>query len=163
MNVWGLVKQLSFRQFYRLAKTMLQNPLFIYPTLIATRRTMIICDQLFGKEHHGNGKANAFRHALWNVLICKSVLYKTKSKEKSVDWAQKITDMHEELAPNEPIATAMDLHNNKIGRDVFLKQDVCFEEEKVITLLQEQLQNAKVIKEINEVSVYTNDLVYLMF
>ncbi len=29
--------------------------------------------------------------------------------------------MHEELFPNEPLETKMDLHNNKIGMDYFME------------------------------------------
>lgn len=31
---------------------------------------MVICDDLFDRSHHKSNKANAFRHALWNILIC---------------------------------------------------------------------------------------------
>ncbi len=35
--------------------------------------------------------------------------------------AEKITQMHEDLFPNEPLQRKMDLHNNKVGRDYFMQ------------------------------------------
>jgi hypothetical protein len=32
-----------------------------------------------------------------------------------------MTDMHEELFPNKPLETKMDLHNNKFGMDYFME------------------------------------------
>ncbi len=32
-----------------------------------------------------------------------------------------MTDLHEELFPNKPLEKKMDLHNNKIGMDYFMK------------------------------------------
>ncbi len=99
---------------------LLRRPLLVYPTWKATKQTLEICDSIYGKAHHKNGKANAFRHALWNVLICQKTLKITKNKDKSAFWAQKVTHLHEKLTKNEILDTAMDLHNNAVGdRTVF--------------------------------------------
>lgn len=161
MSIGNLLKRLSFRQILKVAGVMLQNPLLIYPTLKATRRTMIICDLHYGKAHHKNGKANAFRHALWNILICQTTFRITKNKEKSVSWAQKITDLHEKLAPNKPLETAMDLHNNEIGRKHFLELTTSFEEE-IITFLKNNTQKAKKVIDIKEILDHKDKLVYLL-
>ncbi len=160
MKIWGVLKGLSMRELLQLSLLMLRTPFFIIPTLKATRETMVICDSLYKEEHHQNGKANAFRHALWNILICRKTYRITKNEKKSVIWAQKVTDLHEKLAPNEPLAKAMDLHNNKIGRKRFsllIDSDI----EEVIDFLKESVQNAKRIVAINEIRDYNNDLVYL--
>lgn len=160
MNIWRHVRGLSFRQIFRLSWIALQNPLLIFPTLKATKKTMVICDRLYGKVHHKNGKANAFRHGLWNVLICNSTFRITKNKEKSKIWTQKITDLHEKLAPNEPLDTAMDLHNNEIGRQYFLKLNTRSEEE-IISFLKVHTQKAKKIKDIKTILDHKNELIYL--
>ncbi|WP_109851107.1 hypothetical protein [Aquimarina sp. AU58] len=161
MSIRSLLKRLSFRQILKVTGIMFQNPLLVYPTLKATRRTMIICDLHYGKAHHKNGKANAFRHALWNILICHTTFRVTKNKEKSVSWAQKITDLHEKLAPNKPIETAMDLHNNEIGRKYFLDLTTYFEEE-IITFLKENTQKAKKVTDSKEILDHKDKLVYLL-
>ncbi|WP_024769648.1 DUF6973 domain-containing protein [Aquimarina macrocephali] len=161
MSIRSLLRRLSFRQILRLTGIMLQNPLLIYPTLKATRRTMIICDLHYGKAHHKNGKANAFRHALWNILICQTTFRITKNKEKSIAWTQKITDLHEKLAPNKPIETEMDLHNNEIGRKYFLNLAMSFEEE-MISFLKENTQKAKKVTDIKEILDHKDKLVYLL-
>ncbi len=160
MNIRGFVKQLNFWQLFRLAGILIQNPLFIYPTLQATKKTLAICDALYKKEHHRNGKANAFRHALWNMLICLTIFKRTNNKEKSINWAKKITDLHEKLAPNSAIEKEMDLHNNKIGRQYFLNLNTTSEEE-IVAFLKQNTQKAKKITDIKEISNPKNNLVFL--
>ncbi|GGX11535.1 DUF6973 domain-containing protein [Aquimarina muelleri] len=161
MNIRGFVKQLNFWQLFRLAKILIQNPLFIYPTLQATRKTLVICDALYKKEHHRNGKANAFRHALWNIWICLAIFKRTNNKEKSTNWAKKITDLHEKLAPNSAIEKEMDLHNNKIGRQYFFNLSTTSEEE-IVAFLKQNTQKAKRITDLKEISNHKNNLVYLL-
>ncbi len=161
MTIWGLARQFSFKQLFRLSLLVLQKPFFINPTLKATRRTMSICNSLYANSHHKNGRANAFRHALWNILICQNVFKITQNEEKSLIWTQKITDLHEKLIPNEPLAELMDLHNNEIGRKHFslLKNN---SEERIISFLKECAVKAKKISEIEEAKNYKNDLVYIL-
>lgn len=139
---------------------MIQYPLFVIPTLKATRKTILICNSLYGKKHHQNGRENAFRHAIWNVLICQKTFKISKKEEKSMLWAQKVTDLHEKLAPNPPLEEAMDLHNNNQGRIYYLKLKNASEEE-VMRFLEDKTKMAKVISKIEEVDRFTNDLVYL--
>ncbi len=161
MNAWSLVKQFSYKQLFKLSLLALQKPLYINPTLRATRQTISICNSHYKDRHHKNGKANAFRHALWNIMICQSVFKINKNEAKSLNWAKKITDLHEKLMPNEPLAEAMDLHNNKIGRLHFetVKSGSI---EEIVTFLNGITENAKKISEIKEIENYKNDLVYLL-
>lgn len=156
----GIVRGLSILKILRLGRIIFRRPLLIYPTLRATKRTIEICDLLYQKVHHKNGKANAFRHGLWNLLICQNTFKIIKNKDKSILWAQKITDLHEKLAPNNSLETAMDLHNNKIGRAIFYTM-VDNSERETITFLQETTKNAKKVVEINAMLDHKNDLVYL--
>lgn len=73
--------------------------------------------------------------------------------------------MHEELFPNEPLETKMDLHNNKIGMDYFMSllpgvHRQFFESSFFIEGLQKKLEEAVLIKSIDE-EVDENILIYL--
>ncbi|KAA1242849.1 hypothetical protein [Aquimarina sp. RZ0] len=153
------MKRFDFWQLIKVLRLLFQKPLLIIPTVSATKRTLIICDNLYRGTHHKDGKENAFRHALWNILICQQTVSITKNTEQSILWAEKITSLHEKLAPNEPLATAMDLHNNSAGREYFriLKDS---SETAVINFLQEKTQNAKRIVEV--IDTDTTDLIYLL-
>ncbi|MDH7447285.1 DUF6973 domain-containing protein [Aquimarina sp. 2201CG14-23] len=160
MKIRSLIRRFSFWQLFRLSGLMFQKPLLIFPTAKATKQTMIICNTLYGATHHNNGKPNAFRHALWNVLICQKTFRSTRNANKSMIWAQKVTDLHEKLAPNKPLEEAMDLHNNALGRDYFMKLKNASEEE-IITFLEQRLCEAKVVETVKSVQENTSYLVYL--
>jgi hypothetical protein len=160
VKLWKRIQQLSIKQLFRLTFVMLGRPMLVYPTWKATKQTLTICNSLYGKAHHKNGIENAFRHALWNVLICQKTLKITKNKEKSVFWAKKVTHLHEKLAKNGELETAMDLHNNAMGRIQFLEL-LEQNEAKMIDFIQKRLQNAKKVNEIKEIEIYTNELVYI--
>jgi len=121
---------------------------------------MKICDALYGKLHHKNNKANAFRHTLWNILICKEGLKVSEDEEKAITWAKKITDLHEKLMPNKPLEKLMDLKNNEAGRG-FFKEIKEFSEEKIISFLKEKAAEAQKIDEDSEVVTLKNKLVYI--
>lgn len=160
MTIGSLIKRLNVRQLFKLIGLGLQKPLYIIPTFIATKKTLVICDSLYGREHHFHGKANAFRHCLWNVLICKRVLKVSGDATKSQYWAKKITDLHEKLAPNEPLEQAMDLHNNQLGRFYFKKLKNATED-LTVAFLQEQMNNAKCIHKAEQIEVFKDSMVYI--
>lgn len=160
MTIVSLIKRLNVRQLFKLIGLGLQKPLYIIPTFVATKRTLAICDALYGGEHHFHGKANAFRHSLWNVLICQRVLRVSGDEAKSEYWAKRITDLHEKLAPNEPQEQAMDLHNNELGRIYFKKLKDATEVE-IISFLELKIKNAKKVLEVSKLRDYSNDLVYI--
>ncbi len=75
-------------------------------------------------------------------------------------WAQIITDKHEELSPNEPLAKAMDLHNNAEGRNLFEQFD--FESiEEIMEVLKEKLKTSKKIESVSEIDNFNNELIYI--
>lgn len=160
MKIRNIIRRFSFVQLFRLSGLLFQNPWFIIPTLKATKKTMIICDSLFGKAHHKNGKANAFRHALWNVLICQKTFIHSGNEEKSIIWAQKITDLHEKLAPNKAIDEAMDLHNNRLGR-LYFKDLTSASEEETIVFLEEKTKSAILIRDMEEIKEFYDNLIFL--
>lgn len=138
----------------------LKHPLLIFPTLNATKRTFEICNELFGNSHNQSNAANAFRHALWNILICRNTLKWTKSKQKSVFWAQKVGDLYEKVTQNKPLDEAMDLHNNAVGRIYFLNL-LDKSEQEIINFAQDKTNYSQKVGKIEEMERFRNEMVYL--
>ena len=161
MNIWKRIGRLSLGQLFKLSVLFARNPLLIFPTLKATKETMSLCNSLFGKNHQLSTKANAFRHALWNILICRKTLKFTKNENKSVVWAQKFTDLYEKETKNGYVDEAMDLHNNKVGRKVFLSKKQLKNQE-MIRFLLEMKEKAQKIEQIEDVIKFDSELVYII-
>lgn len=118
MDITAVIKSMDFRQLWSLFWLSIGHLRFVLPTIRGTRKTVAICDALYGKKHHKNGRENAVRHALWNILIVHQSVQRGLPPQPSLAWAKTITDWHEDFSPNEPLAKAMDLHNNRVGRDL---------------------------------------------
>lgn len=156
LRIW----ELKFSKLWRLAWIGIKNPFLVMPTNQATIRTMKICDRIYGDAHHGDNKPNAFRHALWNILIAKRVLKIVKTNEKAIRWTEKITTLHETLMPNPPLEMEMDLHNNMMGRKFFFELQNA-SEEKVIEFLKLKLEEAVQIQTVEETKNLKDFLVYI--
>lgn len=124
---------------------------------------MKIAKEKFPQTHQSSALGNAYRHALWSSLI---MVYgcKISSVRKTKIWCEKITTLHEELFSNPVLERKMDLHNNKIGVELFLKMEKgihrqFFETSFILEKLNEKLKTAKMITNINE--EFPNELVYL--
>ena len=159
----GTLRTLTFRKLVKLLSVTLPYPLFSCLSFIATVRSFMLAKKYFPETNSANGIGNAFRHALWCCLI---MMYcsKISSAKKSLDFCKKITDLHEELFPNEPLETKMDLHNNQIGMDLFmdLLQGVhrqFFETSFFISKLFEKTKTAEILKNLDD--DYPNELIYL--
>lgn len=162
MAVLNRIKSLSFKQLLILIRTFITKPLYFFPTHRATLQTLQICNRLYGKKHHKNNITNAFRHGLWNILIAFYCFNKNKSVEKSVLWAKKTTDLHEKLAPNSQIEMLMDLHNNNIGRILFVEHKLHDQDkEGIISMLKEKMETAALITSNSEIEKFKNEFVYL--
>lgn len=159
MAIVAGIKSLNFWQFFKLAKVLIFKPLFIIPTFKATRKTVKICNALFGAKHHKNNSTNAFRHALWNFIICEKCYKVSNSIEKTILWAEKITSLHEVLSPNRELAKIMDLHNNRIGRGLF--EENVSNSIDIITLLNEMMETAMHVRSIEEIEAVQNRLVFI--
>ena len=129
----------------------------IWPTWRATNKSVSIASQYYGKWHHKNTPANAFRHALWSYLIAANCLKHKDQVNEVVDWALKITDLHEELYPNEPIEKAMDLHNNHLGVHYFRKLRIRSEEE-IVSTFRELTQHSVRIAHMKELEGVPEDI-----
>lgn len=95
-----------------------RHPLFSMLSLYATLKSYSIAKKIYPKTSSTSGKGNAFRHALWTCLVC-MYCSKVSSSQKAMDFAKKFTDQHEDLFPNEPLETKMDLHNNLVGLELY--------------------------------------------
>ena len=152
--VFNLLKSLSLNNLLKLFFTGFSHPIFSVLTFFATYKTYKISEKLFPKTHGLHGAGNAFRHALWNSLI---MMYccKVSSPKKALIWTEKITQMHEDLFPNEPLQRKMDLHNNKVGRDYFMQllptiHRQFFETSFFVDQLLALTQQIKTVKSVDE-------------
>jgi hypothetical protein len=132
----------------------------MFATAKATYFTVRIAQKKFPDIHDEHNKANAFRHALWNLLIAKESAKFSSDLKAVLNWTKRITDWHEEFSPNKEMAKLMDLHNNKFGRNQFL---VLKEKsiETIITTLKYELLNAVQVQQKSEFKNFENQLVYL--
>lgn len=137
------------------------RPRLIIPTVNATKETFLICNKRYENGHSKSNKGNAFRHALWNVLIAKESLEKTKNDKKSANWAQKVTDLYEKVTQNSILDEQMDLHNNAIGRDLFLKFPKKSKTE-ITDIIYKKSTKAIKIQSVQELENLTQDMVYLI-
>lgn len=160
MSFWKLIKALNFKQISSLLGKSLRHPLYMLATVSATLKTYRISQKEFPNIHGKHNKANAFRHALWNALIAKKCARFSKSIESILKWTEDITDWHEEFAPNEPLPKAMDLHNNRIGREVYQKYpDMKIAE--IILFVKESLDKSVKVKDLKDMEQYSAQLLYL--
>ena len=156
-------KTLSFQKVFKLLSATVPHPLFTMLSFYATLKSFVLAKQYFPKTNSTSGVGNAFRHALWTSLI---LMYcsKISSPEKSVKWCKKITDLHEELFPNEPLEKQMDLHNNAVGINLFLEllptiHRQFFETSFFVEALFKKVKTAVILKEKDDFD--ENELVYL--
>lgn len=160
MKLWNKIKRISFIKLVSFGFLLLKKPLLIIPIFKATKLALQTSQKLYGNAHNKNGKANAFRHAYWNFLICQKTLKFTKNKEKSANWTQKVVDFYEKVTKNDVFDTEMDFHNNAFGRNYFLS---IFEEktEEIVNFFKKSAQNAKNVTKIEEIRNFKNELVYI--
>lgn len=161
--IFNTLRSLSFGKMMKLLKLTLPHPLFSILGLYATLRSFSLAQKHFPKTHSNNGVGNAFRHSLWTCLI---MMYccKISSPKKALDYCKKMTDLHEELFPNKPLETKMDLHNNQVGLDYFMQMlsgvhRQFFETNFFVDELKSKTKTAKVLKTLND--DFKGDLVYL--
>lgn len=121
---------------------------------------MAISTEHFGRKHYQNGQANAFRHALWNVLIAKYCTKSVNTVNRALAWAKKITDWHEETFFSKKLPMKMDFHNNEVGRNLF-RDNVEWAEEKFISQLLSLTNSAIKVNKDTKLNQFKNQLVYL--
>ena len=160
MLLWDVFKGIRFRQVKKLMLFLFKHPFFFISTIKATFDVLRISQREFPNTHGFNNKANAFRHALWNIFIAKQCSLFSRKSYEVILWTKEFTDWHEDFSPNEALPRIMDLHNNCIGRELFLKTPKSTQNQWVI-LLKEQLEYAVQIVSVEDVENYPRQLVYL--
>ncbi|WP_051190440.1 DUF6973 domain-containing protein [Kaistella palustris] len=157
------LRTLTFPKIVRLLKLILPHPLFALMGFYATVKSFMLAKKHFPKTNSTDGVGNAFRHALWTCLI---TMYcsKISSPQKSLHFAKRMTDLHEELFPNEPLQTKMDLHNNAVGLQLYKEMlpgthRQFFETGFFLEKLLVKVETAKILTDPK--GDYKNDLIYL--
>ncbi|PHR13661.1 MAG: hypothetical protein COA40_03630 [Aequorivita sp.] len=158
--LWRILKKLDFKQLFGLAWLFLKNPVYAVPTIFATKQCMNIAYKEYGSKHHLGNPANAFRHALWVILIIKKCSKWQSTEQKAKIWAKKFTDWHEDFSPNEALERAMDLHNNQMG-NLFFEEVKHNSEAEIVSFLKQKASEAVKISTIEEVENYKIKLVYI--
>lgn len=160
MSPIKVLRSVSTKKMWELIRLGFSYPLFVLPTLKATKECVRISTSLYGRAHYKNGAANAFRHAFWNYLIAKRCYTLRKNESNALIWTKKITDWHEEAFRNRDLAKKMDLHNNEVGRFLFQKY-VSKMKKEVLETLQQMTLNAIQVDEDSDFSKYKNTLIYI--
>ena len=158
--LYKIFKKLNFKQLFGLLGMFLKNPLFAIPTILATQRCMQISYKEYGSKHHLSNQANAFRHALWNILIVKRCLQWKNNEAKAIDWALTFTNWHEDFSPNEALDQAMDIHNNRVGVG-YLREIISLDEFQVVLYLKTKASEAQQIKSVSDIENYPDQLVFI--
>lgn len=160
MSFWRIIKGLNFKQLRSLFAWFIRHPLLMMSTVQATLKTFKISQKEFPHIHGKHNKANAFRHALWNVLIAKACARFSNNTQLVLNWTKRITDWHEEFSPNEKLAAAMDFHNNKIGREMYpLLHSKSAEE--ITAAIKLELKEAVRVSSVSVLGRYPQQMVYL--
>ncbi len=160
MSVLRVLKRLNIYSFWKLFKLCALHPFFLWPTYRATKDCMSISENHFQRKHFQNGKSNAFRHGLWNVLIAKQCLKFSSNLQKVLHWTKAITDWHEEAFFSQELPMKMDYHNNAVGRNL-LTTNRNGTKNHLITQLLELTKKAIKIEEHTNLDVLENQLVYI--
>jgi hypothetical protein len=161
--IFNTLATLSFRKIFKLLRVTVPHPLFSILAFYATTKSFLLARKQFPKTSSTNGMGNAYGHSLWTYLI---LMYcsKISSPEKALIFCTKLTNMYEELFPNEALENKMDLHNNQVGMELFMELlpgihrqffETSFFQEKLV----EKLKTAKILKTLDE--DFGRDLIYL--
>ncbi len=150
MNVWKHLSGLNPAALWALALLCIRNPWWVLPTVKATRECVADCNLQYGKAHHRNSPANAFRHALWNYYVARACYGKNTEMEKVLQWTEKFTDWHEDFSKNPPLARLMDLHNNRNGRILF-KSNPHLQSEDIIRILKSKTLDSVKVTTLQEI------------
>ena len=161
MNLVAVLKRVDFKNILKVIGIGLSRPHLVLPTIKATKDCIAVSTQNYGKLHHKNGPANAFRHAFWNYLIAKRCFNWHGNEKTVLAWAKKVTDWHEDSFPNQPLPRAMDLHNNEVGRLVFT-QHLLKSEQEIVALMKEMTSESIKIDTDTDLSEYKNRMVHIL-
>lgn len=161
MKLWAFIRSLKLQQLWKLLVLSFGNLSKIWPTWRATRKSIAYASIYYGRQHHKNTPANAFRHALWNYLIAHRCLKNPVQIDEILLWTTNITDLHEDLFPNSELARAMDFHNNATGRLIF-REHTSKSESEVLEVFRKMTRDSLKVHSVEQLKqVAQNRLIYI--
>ncbi len=86
---------------------------------LATKWAKDYAKKILNSENTGDNRADGFRHAVWNALMCRETGTQFDDISECLNWARRFANAHEQNSNPYAFATVMDFHNNKIGRDAY--------------------------------------------
>jgi hypothetical protein len=159
------------------------HPALASPIKKATEKAKSLTDSNYPNISAYQNKADGFRHAIWNVLICKYIGEDKNAISDCTERAEDFTTKHETGA-DKPITMTdaawaldqqMDLHNNAQGRKYFesvasiikvgwfkVKRVIAPSEDELVTGIKNKLNSAQKISTATDTSKYPNNLVYII-
>lgn len=140
-KIWRTLRKMSLSVCQKMVWLLISRPHLIYGTVYATIEVTLISEQKYTVSHSSNTIANGFKHATWNALIAYHTQWFYTSPISALAWAKRITDLHEDCFPNHSADKEMDLTNNEIGRQIYLKLYEKFEKKPNKTLLIDTIYN----------------------
>jgi hypothetical protein len=160
MKIWARLKTFNLLQLFKLAQLFITKPHYIKLTLQASKKAVVLANKHYGNTHQYNNRANAFRHALWVVLLGQFVYQKNEDITIAKSWALKVTTAHEDIAVNKPLERTMDLHNNKVG-SLLLEKLIRKSLEDTVIYLKEKAAQAAQIDSVDDIKKFDDQLVYI--
>ncbi|MEU4562195.1 hypothetical protein AB0F72_27745 [Actinoplanes sp. NPDC023936] len=85
------------------------NPIRAMRVAVISRDAARECTRRFGGDGFYDGYPDAFRHTYWNARL---------TQRFGEAWTEQFTTAHERVPAADPVTVAMDLHNNKVGRQI---------------------------------------------
>ncbi len=158
------------------------HPSLASPIKKAKEKANSLTDTNYPTSEKWRDKADAFRHAIWNVLICKYVGLDRNEISNCTEAAEEFSTKHETGADKPGTMTdidweldkKMDLHNNAQGRKYFesvawivrvgwfkVKRVRAPSEDEIVTGIKTKLNSAQKISTSNDTSKYPNNIVYI--
>lgn len=145
---------------WKMGKILISKPILLLPTIMGTFESVWYAQKYFPGTHGGRDVGNAFRHGAWNALVAFNCA-RFKSVNEAAGWAKHTTDMHEEIFPNDAFDMSMDLHNNRIGREVFKENyRKGYKKSELIQDLLNKCNTAVGVSDYKEIFKIKDELVY---
>lgn len=159
------------------------HPALASPIKKATEESISLTASNYPNISAYQNKADAFRHAIWNVLICKYIGEDKNEISDCTERAEDFTTKHETGADKPSTMTdeawkldqQMDLHNNAQGRKYFesvawIVKEGWFKVKRVrapsvdelVTGIKNKLNSARKISTATDTSKYPSNLVYIV-
>ena len=159
------------------------HPALASPIKKATEKSISLTASNFPNISAYQNKADAFRHAIWNVLICKYIGEDKNEISDCISRAEDFTTKHETGASKPDKMTdeaweldkQMDLHNNAQGLKYFegvawivkegwfkVKRVRAPSEDDLVTGIKNKLNSAQKISKASDTSKYPSNIVYII-